>query len=349
MRKKILVELTIILYFIAIIIPVIGISENKPKDFLKYINGDTSKDQSRYTKIYNNVFIFGIWNNQKDVDEKYKVGEKWIIEGREYDLVIAPYSGNSFIDSLLASSEHAGIPVVSEKAFASYKGALFRNVETHSGGGLAFRNQVEYGTIDYEQATLYAYPRSFSEDVDQRDTYVINKGDPIPYLPVIKFDAKEGGPGAKFGWTIHFGPGRSIIEKGPGTGHYLNEYLKRHYVTSPASSLPTITPAPIFTDTPYPPPTNTPPPWDDGNGGGGGLGGVDFTDININHISSNISVEQINKFGYTFKTKKANNGDKIINIEDMAELSLSSFFVGLTIKFPFLLKEKNPLPQRSIP
>src|SRR3972149_2291251 len=203
MRKKILVELTIILYFIAIIIPVIGISENKPKDFLKYINGDTSKDQSRYTKIYNNVFIFGIGNNQKDVDEKYKVGEKWIIEGREYDLVIAPYSGNSFIDSLLASSEHAGIPVVSEKAFASYKGALFRNVETHSGGGLAFRNQVEYGTIDYEQATLYAYPRSFSEDVDQRDTYVINKGDPIPYLPVIKFDEKDGGPGAKFGWTIN--------------------------------------------------------------------------------------------------------------------------------------------------
>ncbi len=87
MRKKIFVELILILYFIAIIIPVIGISENKPNDFLKYINGDTSKDQSRYTKIYNNVFIFGIGHNQKDVDEKYKVGEKWIIEGEEFDLI----------------------------------------------------------------------------------------------------------------------------------------------------------------------------------------------------------------------------------------------------------------------
>jgi hypothetical protein len=94
--------------------------------------------------------------------------------------------------------------------------------------------------------------------------------------------------------------------------------------------LPAITPIPTDTRPPYPVPTNIPPPWDDGNGGNS-LGGVDFTDVSINSISSNMSAEQIGKFGYTFKAKKANVGDKIINIEDATELSLSSFFVGLTI------------------
>lgn len=226
MRIKILVWVVILLCIIAIIALVAGTSENKPKDFIRYINGETSKDPSKYTKIYNNVFIFGIGHNQKEIDKNYKIDGKWIIGKKEYDLAIAPYSGNTPTDALFAGGEHIGIPVVSGKTFAPYKGALFRNVVTHSGGGLAFKNQVEYGTIDYEKATLLAYPQSFSQEVDPRDTYVINKGDPIPYLPWVKYEAIEGKPGVKFGWTIRFGQGESPIKKGPGKRHDLKEYLK---------------------------------------------------------------------------------------------------------------------------
>lgn len=363
MRKKILATLAIISYIIMIIAPVIGVSENKPKDFIRYINGDTPKDPSKYTKVYDNVFIFGIGHNQKEIDEKYKVGDKWIIKDaigeREWDLVIAPYTGNGYGDSGLAGLEQIGLPVVSTKAFAPYKGSLFRNVETHSGGGPALKNQVDYGTIDYEKATLSAYPRTFSKDVDQKDTYVVNKGDwLVPYFPIVKYDAKEGRPGIRVGWTLHFGPGESKIKKGPGVGHELREYYKKKNIDSiesqndgtsipisvtPSSTenaIPTVTeltiplstdnPVPTSTDPPYPPPTNTPPPWDDNNGGGG-LGGVDFTGVNINYISSDIYNDRNNTFNYIFKMKRADNGDNIINIEDAAGLSINSFFVGLTI------------------
>ena len=226
MQRKILTGTVVLLFMMAIIVPATSISEDY-KDFIRYINGDTPKDLSKYTKVYDNVFGFGIGHNQKEIDKNYKIDGKWIIKGKEYDLAIAPYSGNTFIDTLLASNEHIGIPVVSGKAFAPYEGTLFRNVEGHSGFGLAFKNQVELGTINYEQATLYAYPKTFSEEVDPRDTYIINKGDPIKYLPWVKLEAREGKPEVRFGWTIRFGAGESHIKEGPGKGHDLEEYLKK--------------------------------------------------------------------------------------------------------------------------
>jgi hypothetical protein len=60
------------------------------------------------------------------------------------------------------------------------------------------------------------------------------------------------------------------------------------------------------------------------------LGGIDFSSIQLNYIS--LPSDQNEKtFSYVLKAKKAEEGDKIIDIEDAAELSLSAFFIGLTL------------------
>lgn len=383
MKRKTLAGLAAILCVIAIITSVSGISENYPKDFIRYINGDKIKDPSKYTKVYENVLVLGVFHNQKEIDNAplyphtgskkigaiYKSNDKYIYVGengeKEYDLVIAPYSGNKLADVLLVMTEHMGMPVVSAKAFLPFGGALFKNVDTHSGGGLAFRNQVEYGIIDYEQATLYAYPKTFSQEIDKRDTYVVNKGDNFPYFPENKIEAKEGKTEGKLEWTFRFGSGESRIKKGSGKGHLLKEYLlkeqltKEEYTVVESSKkenpsvmetpLPSITVSPAQT-TPHPIPTTTipPPPWDDGNGGGGGnLGGVDFTNVQLNYISYNTSIDkEFNTFNYIFKVKKA---EGIVDLEDETEKSLISFSIGLLIPASEFWVNLNPLePDRII-
>ena len=80
------------------ITPVIGALENKPKDFLRYINGETPKDYSKYTKVYKNVFVFGVGHNQKDIDDTFKVGNKWIIPvGYLYSWNDIPGPGNDIL------------------------------------------------------------------------------------------------------------------------------------------------------------------------------------------------------------------------------------------------------------
>ena len=60
------------------------------------------------------------------------------------------------------------------------------------------------------------------------------------------------------------------------------------------------------------------------------LGGIDFSSIQLNYIS--VPSDQNEKtFSYVLKAKKAEEGDKIIDIEDVTELSLSAFFIGLTL------------------
>jgi len=67
---------------------------------------------------------------------------------------------------------------------------------------------------------------------------------------------------------------------------------------------------------------------------GGDLGGVDFTDIHPCSIYSNTSIfwgEQFSTFSYALKAQKAEEGDKIIELEKSVDLSLNSFFIGLSI------------------
>ena len=92
--------------------------------------------------------------------------------------------------------------------------------------------------------------------------------------------------------------------------------------------VPSGSPIPLITPSP-------PPPWDDGNGGSGGsLGGVDFTDVHLCVIYSNTSIfpdGQFDAFKFVLKAKKADEGDAVIDMEDATELSLNSFFIGLSI------------------
>lgn len=60
------------------------------------------------------------------------------------------------------------------------------------------------------------------------------------------------------------------------------------------------------------------------------LGGVDFSSIQLNYISVS-SDQNGGTFSYVLKAKKAEEGDKIIDIEDATELSLNAFFIGLTL------------------
>ena len=59
-------------------------------------------------------------------------------------------------------------------------------------------------------------------------------------------------------------------------------------------------------------------------------GGVDFTSIQLNYIST-FSDQEFGIFNYALKAKKAENDDEIIDIEGATELSLNSFFIGLTL------------------
>ncbi len=60
------------------------------------------------------------------------------------------------------------------------------------------------------------------------------------------------------------------------------------------------------------------------------LGGIDFASIQLNYVST-FSNSSIQTFGYVAKAKKAQEGDKIIDIRNATELSLNSFLIGLTI------------------
>ena len=60
------------------------------------------------------------------------------------------------------------------------------------------------------------------------------------------------------------------------------------------------------------------------------LGGIDFSSIQLNYIS--LPSDQNEKtFSYVLKAKKTEEEDKIIDIEDATELSLSAFFIGLSL------------------
>ena len=59
-------------------------------------------------------------------------------------------------------------------------------------------------------------------------------------------------------------------------------------------------------------------------------GGVDFTSIQLNYIST-FSDQEFGIFNYALKAKKAEKSDEIIDIEGATELSLNSFFIGLTL------------------
>ncbi len=73
------------------------------------------------------------------------------------------------------------------------------------------------------------------------------------------------------------------------------------------------------------------------------LGGIDFSSTQLNYISMFPDQNEKN-FNYVMKTKKAEKGDEIINMEDAQELSINSFFTGLTLpesEFWKLLNEKR--------
>jgi hypothetical protein len=64
------------------------------------------------------------------------------------------------------------------------------------------------------------------------------------------------------------------------------------------------------------------------------LGGVDFTNIHLNYIYANSSIfsdGRFSMFSYALKAKKAEKDDEIIEMENATELSLNSFFIGLTL------------------
>lgn len=166
MKRKILAGMVVLMFVMMVVVPV--------------VNGEDIAEHSG--KIYHNVFVFGIGHNQKEVDATYKQPNgKWIIQGVEFDLVIAPYTGRKAEDFSFAAIEHFGTPVASDKAFEPYKGALFENTITHSGGGPALRNQRELGNIKTipGHVTFLGDPATFSLYKKPGDTYVANPADPI--------------------------------------------------------------------------------------------------------------------------------------------------------------------------
>lgn len=312
MKRKILAVMVVVLCMMTIVVPVV--SGKDWDNILNYINENV--DISEHPgKIYSNVLIMGIGHNQIEIDTKYKNNDKWIIDGVEFDLVIAPYMGN-FKDGMLAAAEVAGVPVVSNKAFEPYKGALFENVIAHSGGGPALRNQRELGNIKTRtgHVTFLGDPNTYSPHYKMPgDHYVGNPKDSIRLCPSL-IAVNKRTPG--IGWTLSFGPGASSVQKGPGTGHYLKEYFIADYA-----------PAEFVVDK-----INIGP--ETGQSFDESLGGVDFTSIQLNYISTSTysdSLGQMQNFDFVLKAKKAEKSDEIINIEDATELSLNSFFIGLTL------------------
>ena len=79
MKRRILAGMVVLLFVMTVVVPV--------------VNGQDVSEHSG--KIYRNVLIFGIGHNQEEVDTQYRQPNgKWIVDGVEFDLVIAPYTGN---------------------------------------------------------------------------------------------------------------------------------------------------------------------------------------------------------------------------------------------------------------
>jgi len=70
-----------------------------------------------------------------------------------------------------------------------------------------------------------------------------------------------------------------------------------------------------------------PPGTGSGGGGGGSPGGINFTDANLNYVST-CDIENVN---FVMKAKEAEVGEPIINITNLTTLAADSFLVGLTI------------------
>jgi len=287
------------------------------------VNGEDIAEHSG--KIYRNVFVFGIGHNQKEVDATYKQpNEKWIIQGVEFDLVIAPYTGRKAEDFGLAAIEHFETPVVSDKAFEPYKGALFENVICHSGGGPALRNQRELGNIKTipEHVTFLGDPATFSPGFYKKpgDTYVANPADPITLTDLSLSFGILNWPGS--------------VQIGSGWGHSLKSYPLNGYV----------------------PDEFVVGGVDKGLGTGQSLdeclGGIDFTSLQLNYISTytySNPTAQMQNFDFVLKAKKAEKNDKIIDFEDAAELSLNAFFIGLILMESKFWVNLNPWePDRII-
>jgi hypothetical protein len=78
------------------------------------------------------------------------------------------------------------------------------------------------------------------------------------------------------------------------------------------------------------------------------LGGINFTAIQLNYIST-FSDRGFGVFNFALKAKKAEQGDEIINIEEASELSLISFCIGLTLPESEFWVNLNPWePDRII-
>ena len=287
MKKKILAGMVVLVFTMTVVVPV--------------VNGQDVPEHSG--KIYRNVLIFGIGHNQEEVDRQYRQPNgEWSIpvnnQRVEFDLVIAPYTGNTARDFVLAAREHFGNPVVSGRAFEPYRGALFENVIAHSGGGPTLRNQRELGNINtiHGHVTFLGDPATHSPSKQSGDTYVANPGDFI--APLGECFTSTG--------NLLF----TSAKVGSGWGHSLksysiNEYVPNEFIVGGVDK-----------------------------GSETGLGGIDFTSIRLNYISTSTYSDplgQMQNFDFVLKAKKAEKSDEIIDIEGATELSLNSFFIGLTL------------------
>ena len=79
------------------------------------------------------------------------------------------------------------------------------------------------------------------------------------------------------------------------------------------------------------------------------LSGVDFTSLQLNYLSTySDSTNQMSKFNFVLKAKKAEKGDEIIDIENATDLSLNSFFIGLTLQKSKFWVNLNPYEEERI-
>ena len=280
MKRRILAGMVVLVFVMTVVVPV--------------VNGQDVSEHSG--KIYHNVFIFGIGHNQEEVDKQYRQPNgKWIVDGVEFDLVIAPYTGNTARDFVLAAREHFGNAVVSGRAFEPYRGSLFENVVTHSGGGSTLRNQRELGNINtiHGHVTFLGDPATHSPFKQSGDIYVANPGDFISILDYSVVDLLSTSAQAGSGW------GHSL------KSYSINKYVPNEFIVGGFDKGPET-----------------------------GLGGIDFTSIRLNYISTSTYSDplgQMQNFDFVLKAKKAENDDEFIDIEGATELSLNSFFIGLTL------------------
>ena len=293
MKRKILTGMVVLLFMMTVVVPVVN-----GEDWDNILNDiNENVDISEHSgKIYRNVLIMGIGHNQIEIDKKYKNNGKWIIDGVEFDLVIAPYTGNTARDFVLAAREHFGNAVVSGRALEPYRGALFENVISHSGGGSALRNQRKLGNINtiHGHVTFLGDPGTHSPFKQSGDIYVANPGD---FISILGYSSVA---------DLLF----TSAQAGSGWGHSLKSYSINKYVPNEF----------IVGGVDKGPET--------------GLGGIDFTSIRLNYISTSTYSDpmgQMQNFDFALKAQKAEKDDEIIDIEDATELSLNSFFIGLTL------------------